>query len=489
MEQGGSAIDAAIAASLVLSITVPHLGGVGGDFFALVRTANGRILFFNGSCGAPSRLSLDLLRERGLSSIPERGPLSITVPGLIEGLHLLWRRLGTLEWKDLVKPAAELARRGFPASYSLAMAVKRYQDVLVRDRGSKETYVDAIGGVGSLVKFPGLARLLEVVAEDPRAFYEGEPAQAIAEYVEKVGGLLSLKDMASCRAEEYAPISITYRDVLVIEMPPNTQGVTTLHALALYEHLGARPRRFSKDWVSHLIGVFTAAYWARDNYVSDPRYMRVSVDELLSKSFIERLARRASEQLRTHPVSGTDTTFFAVADRDGNVVAGIQSLFHPFGSGVTEPRFQVTLNSRASCFTPIRGHVNEPAPGKRPLHTLSAVVVEDQVNDRVVALGLSGGHLRPQLHFQLVTAVVDDGAGIQDAIEMPRFAWYPGTRRIVAEVGVNALLPGYEVEVLRYPSRLGVAAAVEVRGRFRSGYVDVRGDGVAVAEAWFRVAR
>ncbi len=149
LEAGGNAVDAAVAASFVLAVTLPHLGGVGGDFFALVRGRDGAVRFFNGSCGAPRRLTLDLLEERGLGAVPERGPLSINVPGMVEGLHLMWRRLGTLEWRRLVEPAAELAERGFPASYSLARSVEANRELLAADEGSRRAYVQQVSGVGS----------------------------------------------------------------------------------------------------------------------------------------------------------------------------------------------------------------------------------------------------------------------------------------------------------------------------------------------------
>ncbi len=482
LERGGNAVDAAIAVSFTLAVVLPHLGGIGGDFFALV-WRDARVYFFNGSCGAPRRLA-KRIEELGLKEVPEHGPLSINVPGMVEGLHLLWKRLGSLEWRELVKPAIELARKGFPMSHGLARAISSLQSELEKDEGSRNTYLAAKPKPSMVVSFKGLAGLLEAVAEDPRSFYEGEPAEAIVEYVSRYGGVLELDDLRGCRAEEAEPIRLDYRGYTVYEMPPNTQGVTTLHVLALMERFGvSKLKRRSREWVEMLLKIYGAAYWARDSFVGDPAYMEKSVEELLSPSFIDELAKRAGHEPAWRVRGDGDTTFYAVADAEGTVVAGIQSLFHPFGSYITEPRFQVTLNSRASGFTVKPGHVNRVEPGKKPLHTLSAMILER--GGTVIGLGLSGGHFRPQLHSQLIDAIVDRGMDVQQAIEEPRFVWHPGETRITAEQGVATAIPGYTVEVRRYPSRLGVAAAVVAEGRVRKGYVDVRGDGVAVPQPWF----
>ncbi len=482
LEAGGNAVDAAVAVSFALAVLQPHLGGIGGDFFALVRTVDGRVRFVNGSCGAPSKLTIDFLEKRGLSRIPERGPLSINPPGMVDGLHLLWRIGGSMEWRRLVEPAMMLARKGFPASHGLAAAIEANRRLLERDDGSRATYL-SISGPGHHVRFNGLASLLELVASDPRAFYEGEVARAIEEYVTSRGGLVLANDLKACRAVEDKPLSVEYDGCRVYEMPPNTQGVSTLHGLLLAEELGlASIEPGSRRWVEAMLRIFNAVYWARDSLLGDPRYMPIPVEELLSDSVLEELRRRLElPRLGAAVSGGGDTTYFAVADREGNVVSAIQSLFHHFGSGLTEPRFQVTLNSRASGFIVARGHPNSPAPGKRPLHTLSAVIAE--CTERVTAIGLSGGHYRPQLHLQLLVRILGRGEEVGEVIEAPRFIWEPWTDRLVAEQGVNAFVPGFRVEVRRYPSRLGVAAAVVVEGNgVRRAYTDVRGDGLAAAE-------
>ncbi|MET1101815.1 MAG: gamma-glutamyltransferase family protein [Pyrodictiaceae archaeon] len=470
LEKEGNAVDAAVATSLALAVVTPHLGGIGGDFFALVRTPEGEVYFVNGSGYAPSRLTRELVREKGYTSMPSRGPLSITVPGMVDALYTLWRRWGSLEWATLVEPAEALARNGFPAPPSLVKAIKSNLEVISRDPGSKQTYLElGIEEPGDPVVFPGLAELLGMVKEDPRSFYEGEPAERIEEYVSSLGGVLSKGDMKLYHASEDTPLSIEYHGWRVYEMPPNTQGITTLHMLMLLED-----KKLPKNTLlrlRHLLQAAKKAYAVRDKYIGDPRFMRLKSKELLSKEVLENIS------WEPQPMGGgEDTTFFAVVDREGVIVAGIQSLFYPFGSAITEPKYQVTLNNRAQGFTLKEGYPNTLAPLKKPLHTLSAVIMEN--SSHVIALGLSGGHLRPQLHALLITSIIDHGMDVGEAISAPRAVWQPGSNRIIVDKGfADKITPpeGYEL----VEGRTGVASAIDVRldKGTRVLATDPRGDG------------
>jgi len=484
LEIGGNAIDAAITTSFVLAVTLPHLGGLGGDFFSLVRLSNGKLFFVNGSGYTPAALTIEYVRSRGFSLMPIRGPLTITVPGMVDGLHLLWKKLGSLEWSKLVEPAKNVAQRGFPATHSLSMAVQKYRTELQEDPGWRTTFLlnGSAPRVGQVVAFRGLAKALELIAQDPRSFYEGEIADAIASYVASRGGVLTVDDLRSFHAEEGDPLHINYRGFRIFEMPPNTQGITTLHMLMLLEEHDLRtvPPRSSKR-IELFLDVARAAYWARDTYVTDPRFMKVRVDELLSRSFVEKLWSAAKYRGASGRLGDGDTTFFAVADAEGNIVAGVQSLFYGFGSGLVEPRFQIPLNSRGSSFSLNHDHVNRLEPRKKTMHTLSAVIAE--LGDKVMAVGLSGGHYRPLLHAQLLTNIIDYSMDPQEAIEHPRFVWELWSNELKVEEGFELdenFVRSYRVSRLGYPSRLGVAAIVEVGEKLRAGYCDVRGDGLPI---------
>jgi len=490
LRRGGNAVDAAVATSLALTVVLPHLGGIGGDFFALIRDPDGHVRFVNGSGPAPRRLNRALVLRQGHDRMPAHGPLSISVPGLVDGLHLLWKRFGSVEWSELVGPAAVLAREGFPVSRSFSGTLSTLRDELVRDYGSRMTYYPRgiTPKVGDVISFKGLARALECVSEDPRCFYEGDVAEKLVTYVKSLGGVLELSDLRSYRAEEGDPIRIEYRGRLVYEMPPNTQGITTLHMLKLLEDLDLKtvgplsPRRL---WL--FLRAAKVAYRVRDQYVTDPRYMRVSASELLSRNFIEGLREEFKKVLEEGgveeggQVGGGDTTFFAVADSSGWIVAGIQSLFYPFGSYVTEPTYGITLNSRASSFSLTLNHINCLEPGKKTMHTLSAMIVVGDGDEDLLALGLSGGHFRPLLHAELLTNIIDYGMEPQEAIEHPRFIWHLWTKNVDYEEGyMTDGLRGYDLRKVTYPSRLGVAAAVRLKGKVIAGYTDIRGDGMPV---------
>lgn len=476
LELGGNAVDASVAVSFSLAVLVPHLGGVGGDFFALIVTPNGVVKALNGSGFSPSRFTRGLLESRGLRGVPERGALSIVTPGMVGALYELWRRYGSLEWSRLVRVAASLAL-GFLAPPSLAKAVNVYSEILVGDEGSRLTYLNPKPTAWEPYRLEGLSRLLGLVAEDPRSFYEGEIAKAIVEYVQSRGGVLDLDDMKSYEPTWLEPLRSSYRNWVLYEIPPNSQGVTTLHILKLLEELEVKVEPLSFERFKLVADIAVPCYKWRDLNVGDPRYMRLSLGELLDRRVLEEIrGLRGTTWRRGSSATSADTTFYAIADREGMVVAGIQSLYYPFGSGVTEPRFQVTLNNRAHDFTWEEGLPNTIGPSKRPLHTLSALIMVNEAQGRIVALGASGGHFRPQLHAIFVTNIVDYGMSLEEAINNPRAAWDWSSGLMVVERSLEGASGG-----ARVVDRLGVANAVEVRGRVRGGATDWRGDGVPIA--------
>jgi len=477
---GGNAVDAAVATSLALAITVPHLGGLGGDFFALVMNPNGKVSFINGSGYAPAKLTPELLKSRGLSKVPLEGPLSAVVPGMIDGLRVMWEKFGSLEWPKIVDLVINSLNQGFPLSNSLASALNNLKDVLSKDLGSKETYYKVKDSyqAGDLIKFDGMIKTLKMIKEDPRVFYEGDIALKLSEYVESVGGVISYDDMRKYKAEIGTPIKIHLEGRDIYEMPPNTQGITTLHLLMLLSREESFKNSRSAERVSSYLKAFKIAYSIRDSFIGDLRYMNVSLDELLSEEF---LSRHRDDIIKLNQVKGDgDTTYFTVVDSEGTVVSGIQSLFYPFGSKVTEPTYGITLNCRASSFVLNVNHPNSLAPHKKPLHTLSAMIVVDTETNRTLSLGLSGGHFRPQLHAEIYFNIFKYGLNTQEAIEHPRFVWHIGSDLIEFEEGFEEVrIEGVKTSKVKYPSRLGVSAAAEILpNKVRVAYSDIRGDGL-----------
>lgn len=465
LRDGGNAVDSAVVTSLSLSVMLPHLGGLGGDFFALVKRGH-EVHFIDGSGPAPLELSREELLKRGYGEMPSRGPLSITVPGYLDALHLMWRKYGRLDWRDLVLRVVRIAEEGFPVSRSLSNALKANAEFLAEDPGSASTYLPA-SEVGDRKRFRGLASALKRIAEDPRDFYEGDIALSIADYVRRRGGFLSLEDLSSYRAQEGEPLRAEVWGFNAYEMPPPTQGATTLHMLMLTEELDPP---WSWGRIAEMIAISRRAYAVRDEYITDPKHMRISYGELLNPSILKgaNWSGRFGEG---------DTTFFITADPYGNIVAGIQSVFTAFGSGLTEPKYQVTLNCRASSFSLDEEHVNRLEPGKRTLHTLSALLLER--NSDWYVIGTSGGHFRPQLHWWITTNLLKYGMGYQEALDFPRAHVDLASNTLIAEEGLEVREEGLRAIIQKYPSRLGVAALAHFRkDGLKIGYVDIRGDGI-----------
>ncbi len=470
LKEGGNAVDAAVVASLSLSVLLPHLGGLGGDFFALVMM-KGEIRFIDGSGPSPLSLRRNELIRKGCREMPQRGPLSITVPGMVDALYLMWKNFGKINWSDLVLKVRDLAKNGFPVSRSLAKAVRSNESLLSMDPGS--SYYLGLREQGIRAVFDGLAKALEVISRDPREFYEGDISYKISSYVKERGGFLSEEDLESYHAGVRDPLKVKVWGCSAYEMPPPTQGATTLHMMMLTE--GKEPKLpNSWDRIVEMVEAAKIAYSVRDRYITDPAYMRIGEKELLDPSILEIPASRLKRS------SDGDTTSFSIVDLEGNVVAGIQSLFTAFGSGITEPTYQISLNSRGSSFSLAEDHVNRLESGKRTLHTLSSLLID--CDGEKYAIGTSGGHFRPQLHWWLAGNLLTYRMDPQESIEYPRVYADLARDTLIAEEGLESerasLALGLKLMKMSYPSRMGVASLAHLRkDGLRIGCSDIRGDG------------
>ncbi|BBE42105.1 gamma-glutamyltransferase family protein [Conexivisphaera calida] len=461
LEEGGNAVDAAVAISFTLAVSQPALNGLGGDFMATV-LRGGRTTFVNGSGWAPRRLTVEMVRgELGLGSIPRYGPLSAVVPGMVDGVHAMWRKFGSMEWGGLLSSAIRRAREGLPASPALRAAVESI-DGSYSDANTKRIYS---AGRWERVDLSGLAATIEGIAEHGPEFFYRDVGAAIADYVSSLGGVMEPDDFSEYRAEVSGTVSCTYRGYTVHESPPNSQGITTLLILRELEERGRG--RGGAVGPREMLEAYARAYSLRDRYVADPRFVEVPVEELLSGGVEGGSTARST--------GGGDTTNFVVADSGGMVVSGIQSLYHGFGSRVTEPSHQVTLNNRASDFS-MEGP-NRVEPRKRPLHTLSSVIVTRD-GEPFVALGTSGGHFRPQQHALLIVNMVDRGMDVVEAVDSPRFLWDGSS--VIAEEGADT--GGIDARRIPYPGSTGVAHAIQFRGADRIAHADPRGEGLALGE-------
>lgn len=465
LDRGGNAYDAAIAVSAALTVVQPHMNGLGADLFALVD--DGPLRGINASGWAAAAASVDACRARGLRAVPASGPPSaITIPGLVGAWSLLAART-TLRLPELIAPAVRYARDGFPATEAIARSIARTAPRA--DDDWKATYLGT--RPGGPLRQPRLARTLREVGRDGGAsFYHGRIARAIDRDQRRKGGWLRFGDLDRFAAEWTEPLRVRYRGFDVYTTPPNSQGATALLWLNLLARhdLAALSER---AYVAALARTMRIAYAYRARVIGDPKTQPFPVG-LLAPGF-----RYAVRPPRSGPpTDGTgDTTAFSV--HDGRVgLSAIQSNYMGFGAGVSVGSTGINLNNRGSYFTLDPDHPNVLAPGKRPFHTLMAIVARK--GDRRLYLGSMGGDVQPQVNVQVVTRMIDRGEPIGSAIAAPRFAWpatiYGGADRFV-EPGVR--LPGAR-RVDGDRSLFGHAHGLDVGERIALG-LDPRGDAYA----------
>lgn len=441
LTSGGNAVDAAVAANAVMTLVYPSTCSAGGDVFMLIWEAKTQKLYaLNGSGRAPGAMTPEYFISRDMQEIPSRGPLSINVPGAVDGWFEALGRFGTLPAETVFAPAIAFAEEGMPVSPKLATWVKRAAKQVLKPWESSASVFLPDGQpirAGTILRQPNLARTYRTLAQEGRdAFYRGPLGRTITEYVQRNGGLLSMEDMQQHSSNWVEPISTNYRGYEVYELPPNSQGITALEMLNIIEGYDLKSLGYqTAEYIHILLEAKKLAFADRDRYVSDPAFVDVPVEQLLSKIYAEEQRTRINLNKATPYFApglekDGDTMYLCVADQEGNVVSLIQSLFNGFGSGIVGGDTGVLLQNRGSYFSLDPRHVNYLQPGKRTMHTLMPAMVLQQ--DRpYMALGAMGGDGQPQIHVQLLSAIIDFGLNAQQAINAPR--WRSGRFRTVAK--------------------------------------------------------
>jgi gamma-glutamyltranspeptidase / glutathione hydrolase len=432
LARGGNALDAAIAANLALGVVAPYLCGYGGDVFAIVW--DGELHGYLGSGRSPRAATIDAVCDRAQSdTMPYFGPHSVTVPGAVAGWFDLLDRWGTRSFGDLAELALGYARDGFeltPTSAAfLGGSVALYEEF----PALRATYQDV--EAGQTLRQPGLARTIETLAADgPDAYYRAPIADAIAESVQSLGGLLTADDVAAYEGQWAHPLRARYRDVEIAELPPPTQGVAALEALRILD--GFKLPEDGPERHHLLIEATKLALQDRNEYVSDPAAMTVTPEEMLADDWVHARRSRIDPQRATTPAPGAahvgGTAYLCAADADGMLVSLIQSNFMAFGSGVHVPEWGINLNNRGASFTLDPTQVNALAPGKLPMHTLMpAMALRD--GEPAIVFGTMGGDSQAQIQVQLAAHLIDDHTDPQDAIDAPRWYLEPSTWTLRAE--------------------------------------------------------
>ena len=420
LRDGGNAVDAAIAANLVLGVVAPYTCGIGGDCFALI--SDGALHGYNGSGRAPAAATPDAVLTWH-PTMPRHGPLPITVPGAVDAWFALLERFGTRPFADLAAPAVSYAHDGFPLTAAGALRIRAGRP----DPGWGEwdvVYGRAAPGVR--LTQPGLARTLETVAAGgPDAFYRGPLAEAMASHVQRIGGLLTAEDLAAHGGQWVEPLEGRYRDVTVAELPPNSQGSAALLALHLLDQAGPLPPD-GPERHHRLIEAVAVALAERDAHLTDPAHMRLAPAALADPARAQAIASAPGAPAAGAARGGAgDTAYLCAVDGTGLCVSLIQSNYNGFGSGVTVPGLGINLHNRGAYFSLDPTHVNVLAPGKRTLPTLMPALGRRNGRPWLV-FGTMGADGQLQTQVQLLARLVDDGADPAAALAAPRWIVDPG---------------------------------------------------------------
>ena len=430
LRQGGRAADAAVAMSAVMNVTEPAACGIGGDCFALHYDArSGDVTALNGSGRAPAALYADDLRRRGWQAMPARHAHAVTVPGAVQGWADLLERHGSMSLAEVLADAIHYAANGFPLAPVFGRAWAG-QAGLLRVAPHAEEYLP--GGrapaPGQVIVLEELAQTLRGIAEGgPQAFYEGPVAGAIAGTVQEQGGVLTVEDLKAHHTTFDTPISSDYRGTTVVECPPNGQGLTALLALNIASNFDLGSLAWDDPERMHLMVECMRLAWADARWhIADPAFSPVPTDYLLSRGYaagranLIDLQQTLPPQPPGQPPGASDTIYLCAVDGQGNACSFIKSLYMGFGSGIVARGTGVWLHNRGSGFSLEPGHPNELAPNKRPYHTIiPGMLLRDGAFHG--CFGVMGGFMQPQGHFQVVSAMLDDGLDPQAALNRPRW--------------------------------------------------------------------
>lgn len=501
LQNGGNAFDAVVATAAALNVVEPTSTGLGGDVFALYRTADGTTGAMRSCGGAPAEATIDTVRDAlasdgdksaGEVTMPETGAHTVTTPGTARGWEATVDRFGRRSLADVLRPAIEYARNGYPVTEIVADQWKDADD-LFTDTHAREAYLPdgRVPEVGQTVRLPKLAESLERIAEDGAdVVYDGPIADAIAEEVQANGGFLSKSDLRDFEPEFLDPISTTYQGATVYELPPNNQGQIVLEALNIAEEIDAGSHPFdSPERVHYFSEALKIAFHDGHHHITDPDYREIP--DLGSKEWAWKRASQITDKSNHDVTFGlpganaedADTTLLCVADDRGNLVSYIDSRYIGFGSGLVAGETGIALQNRGSSFSLDPDDPNCLEPNKRPYHTLIPALVQFDRDDWA-AFGTMGGYMQPQGHVQVLSNLIDYDLPLQTALDVPRWRYRENGQLAVEErmgntVPTKLARRDHQVTILP-PGMFGGAQIVRNDSGTLSGASEPRKDGLAI---------
>ena len=487
---GGNAVDAAITASAILCITEPHMTGIGGDCFALVGKPDGTLHGLNGSGRSAAAATADWLEASGLKEIAPTSVHAVTVPGAIDAWDELLKEHGTMGLGEALQPAIRLAEAGVPVTPRVAHDWPESLALLQADEGGRMHYLknNRAPHVGEIMQYPALANTLKLVAKQGRnGFYSGEIAEDMVSTLQARGGLLTLEDFAAARSTWVKPISTSFADHEIFEMPPNGQGLTVLIALNILRHFSISrfgpesPERYHLE-----IEALKLAWVLRNRHIADPDFADIPVNGLLSAETAQKLAglidmRRASDIAISFPPS--DTVYLSVVDKNRLTVSFINSIYSSFGSGIVTPKTGITLQNRGYGFVANPRHPNCIGPAKRPLHTIIPAVGKKK-NTIDMSFGVMGGNFQPMGHVMVAVNRYVYGMDPQEALDFPRLFPENGGLKVETTVLPGTLAglaaKGHRIVPAGEPLGGGQAIVIDHANGLLIGGSDCRKDGLAL---------
>lgn len=516
LRAGGSAVDASIAINATLCVVYPHMSGIGGDAFWLIAGAGVQgVEALDASGPSAQAATIDYYQQRGhTDSIPSRGALAaLTTPGVVDGWRVAHERHGLLPWADLFQDAITMAREGMPVTRSLADWLAADEHLLKEYSTTADIYLPGgkILREGARLVQSDLANTLEIIAKHGArdGFYEGEITKKLCKALQEAGSPLRQSDFSEYQAKWVTPISTFYRGHQIYQMPPSTQGFANLQIMNLLEGFDvASWGEGTADYYHHIVEAIKIAFADRDEWLTDPSFVDIPLDQLLSKDYADKRralisSKRAIaaqdlkpgiayEKSFDHKVPDGDTVHFCVADANGLVVSNIQSIYHDFGSCFVGGDTGILMQNRGSFFSLDTNHPNRLEPKKKTFHTIiPAMLMKD--NKPVLAYGTMGGEGQPQTQAAILTRILDFNFNVQQAIEAPRWlmgrTWGMATRdlflesRISDEIVRELKLRSHPTKmVAQWESTLGHAQVIRINHEsgFYEGGADPRGDGAAM---------
>ena len=461
LKKGGNAIDAAIAANATIGLMEPTGNGIGGDLFAIVWIEKEKKLYgLNASGRSPKDLTIAFFKKKNFKKIPSFGPLSVSVPGCVDGWFELHKKFGSLEMKDVLEPAINYAENGFPVTELVSHYMMLSSEFYSKYPNFKETFT--INGrppqKGQIFKNPFLAKTLKAIAiQGKSGFYEGEIAKKISEFIIEQGGFLSEWDLKNHRSEWVNPVSTNYRGHDIWELPPNGQGIAALQILNILEGFDIGAMGFgSAAYIHHFVEAKKIAFADRAKYYADLDFNEIPVDYLISKTYANQRRNeinsyKAARAVDAAEIENGDTIYLTTADSEGNMVSLIQSNYRGMGSGMVPKGLGFMIQNRGELFSLEQGHYNAYEPLKRPFHTIIPAFITKS-GKPLISFGLMGGAMQPQGHAQIVINLIDFGMNLQEAGDAPRIRHSSGqqpTGGLMTDGGQVSLESGFDYKEIR----------------------------------------